>query len=490
MASPGSESSGWTHGLTAYLVYLILVTTTGPLQFGFHLAELNAPEDVITCRKSSISSEDTSTLPQCISMTPVQFGLVQAIFTLGGLIGALSAGPASTKYGRLLTMRLTTVFFVIGPAFEALAPSIPVLSFGRFISGLGAGAAIVVVPVYVAGISPPEKRGLFGASTQVMINLGILITQVLGYFLSHGPYWRIILGVAGAIGVTQFVGLLGAAESPQWSADHGNVQGAKQTLQRIRGPDENIDAETEGWGHSGSEEEEALLHDDPNQPQHQPTKPSHNASVGVFQVLRDPLYRPAIIAVVSVMVAQQFCGINSIVMYGVALLSDLLGAASALLAVFVSLVNLLTTILCAPLSDRYGRKTCLLLSIGGMGANSLLLALSIIFSVPALSIVATVLFVASFAVGLGPVPFILASELVGQEAVGATQSWALAANWIATFVVAQFFPVLNDWMGKGRIFFLFTALACAFGAFVAWWVPESRGKRDADEVWGRERRVD
>lgn len=89
----------------------------------------------------------------------------------------------------------------------------------------------------------------------------------------------------------------------------------------------------------------------------------------------------------------------------------------------------------------------------------------------------------------------MASELVGQEAVGATQSWCLAANYVATFIVAQFFPILNTWLnerlgGKGWVYFGFTALAALSFLFVAWRVPETKGKKDADEVWGRVRRVD
>jgi Na+/melibiose symporter-like transporter len=90
------------------------------------------------------------------------------------------------------------------------------------------------------------------------------------------------------------------------------------------------------------------------------------------------------------------------------------------------------------------------------------------------------------------VPFILASELVGPEAVGATQSWALAANWIATFIVARFYPPLNEALGEeGRVFWIFAAMALVLGSFLAWWLPETKGKANADEVWGREpRRVD
>lgn len=199
-----------------------------------------------------------------------------------------------------------------------------------------------------------------------------------------------------------------------------------------------------------------------------------------------PSYRPAIIAVVAVMVAQQLTGINSIVMYSVSLLSTILPTKAAILTVAVCALNLVLTTVCAPLPDKIGRKTCILLSIAGMGTSSILLAIGIGEGIKILAAVATLLFVASFALGLGPVPFILANELVGPEAVGATQSWALAANWVATFIVSQFFPILNMAMGeKGRIYYVFAGLALVLGAFIAWWVPETKGKSGADEVWGR-----
>ncbi len=108
------------------------------------------------------------------------------------------------------------------------------------------------------------------------------------------------------------------------------------------------------------------------------------------------------------------------------------------------------------------------------------------FNIQILAAIATLSFVASFGVGLGPVPFILSNELVGPEAVGATQSCALATNWIATFIVSQFFPILNERLGgQGRIYYIFAIMAAIFGAFIAWWVPETKGKSGADEVWGR-----
>ena len=175
-------------------------------------------------------------------------------------------------------------------------------------------------------------------------------------------------------------------------------------------------------------------------------------------------------------------------MYSVSILSTLLPTQSALITVIISAVNLVATIVFAPLADHIGRKTCLLISIAGMGLNAAFLALSIYYSLRNLSAAATLLFVTAFAFGLGPVPFILSTELVSQEAVGAAQSLALAANWIATFLVAQSFPVLQVYLDRGRVFYVFAAMAVVAFGFVVWWVPETMGKKDADEVWGRERR--
>jgi len=177
-------------------------------------------------------------------------------------------------------------------------------------------------------------------------------------------------------------------------------------------------------------------------------------------------------------------------MYGVSLLADVLKSNSALLNLAVSAINIVVTAGCAPLADKLGRKICLLNSLAGMGISSLLLAVGIMNKVPVLSAISVLLFVSSFALGLGPVPFILSSELVGPDAVGATQSIALGANWIATFIVAQFFPMLSSALDGGRIYFIFAALSAFFFGYIFFFVPETQGKKTIDEVWGRERRVD
>lgn len=469
---------------------------------------------MITCGGASADTLGVeSKLPKCIQMNTNQFALVSSIYTLGGLLGALGGGPCCNKYGRLISMRLTTFLFVVGPCFESLATNISLLSFGRFVSGIGAGAAIVVAPIYISEIAPPDEKGFFGAFTQVMINVGILISQLLGYFLSKDDIWRIILATAGGIGALQLGGLVFVPESPKWLAEHNRPELARQVLRKLRGHRADLEAEVKAWKVNSSADEIGRISLIPSHPTKPPlinlpaeeenllsalsnTQPSQDPkpqtppdSIGILSALLSPSNRPALIAVIAVMLAQQLTGINSIVMYSVHLLSDLLPTTATLLTVVVSALNVFITILCAPLADRWGRKTCLLLSIAGMGASSILLALSINFTIKILSALAVLSFVASFALGLGPVPFILANELVGPEAVGATQSWALAANWSATFLVSQFFPMVDRALGRrGRVYYVFAGFSLAFGGFIAWWVPETRGKGGADEVWGRGRR--
>ncbi|KAJ1326204.1 MFS transporter SP family solute carrier family 2 (facilitated glucose transporter) member 3 [Microdochium nivale] len=520
--------------VSAYLLMVVGFAALGPLQFGFHLAELNAPHDVITCAtkmaapssmtdafkalvtgKSSISHiAHVYYLPDCIQMHEAEFALVSAMYTLGGFVGALSFGPLSSAKGRVFAMRLTSLLFLIGSLIEALSNAIPVLAFGRVLAGIGAGAATVIVPIYISEVAPPSERGLFGAMTQISTNVGILLSQTLGFFLSYTSTWRWILGAGVVVAGAHVLGLVVVPESPAWLAANDNVFQARKNLQRLRGKKYDITEEVAKWGGEPiSPEVESLLNSSPaaatatsptNSRTRRASTSSHGSSnsgsraprtMGFFQVARDPLTRPAVIACVGVMCAQQLCGINSIVVYSVSLLDNLLPMSSALLTILVSAVNLFTTIACSPLPDKLGRKTCLLMSIVGQGSSALILALSIIFHLKWLSAFSVLAFVAFFAVGLGPVPFILASELVGQEAVGATQSWCLASNYIATFLVVQFFPIINDELNfrfgsAGWVYFIFAGLAALSAIFVMAKVPETKGKRDADEVWGRQRRLD
>lgn len=152
-------------------------------------------------------------------------------------------------------MRLTTIFSIIGPIFESAAPSIGLLAFGRVVSGLASGSAVVVVPIYISEVAPPKEKGLFGALTQIMVNVGIVTTQLLGYFLSKDNLWRIILAVAGGIGFFQLLALSLVPESPKWLAEHRNPQHARHVLRKLRGHKADLDEEVKAWNVDSSRED-------------------------------------------------------------------------------------------------------------------------------------------------------------------------------------------------------------------------------------------
>jgi sugar porter (SP) family MFS transporter len=470
-------------GITPILVYSIYVVTLGPLLFGYHLGELNAPEKIITCEADKLPGFVSLRLPKCISMNHMQWGMVQAMFTVGGFLGAIFTGAIAARFGRLFAMRWAAFFLCGGPIAEALAGKIWLMALGRALSGIGAGAATVAGPLYVSEVSPPKHKGLFGSFTQVQINSGILVAQLLGYFLSKSDKWRWILASGGFIAGLMIFGLVLTPETPRWLAANNRPRMARGVLQRLRGKNADIHEEMETWdASSGEAETQSLLGPPQDLPPQQP------ANKSFIDVIRIPKYRRPVIAVTGVMMAQQLCGINSVVMYSVAILAKIMPQHAGLITVAVSAANVLVTLLASPLPDKIGRKSCLLISISGMGLASAMLFAGLEKDVPWLTIVAISLFVVSFGVGLGPVPFILTSELVGPEAVGAVSSWALGSNWLSTFLVSMFFPVLNDALGN-KVWWIFAATSGLWAAFVGAFVPESKGKATADEVWGRVQRT-
>lgn len=202
-----------------------------------------------------------------------------------------------------------------------------------------------------------------------------------------------------------------------------------------------------------------------------------DVKVSLWEFITAKPYRKSLIAVIGIMLVQQLTGINAIVMYGVSVLSELIPErGAALINVFISGINLLFTFLASRSFDAAGRKPFLLASLTGLGVNSLALGIGIIYHIPLLSAVATVLFVSSFSIGLGPIPWMVAAELVAFEASGAAQSISLSANWIGTFLVSFGFPVLAaTGIGKGGMFLVFATIAAIGAVFVDRFIPETKG---------------
>jgi len=194
-------------------------------------------------------------------------------------------------------------------------------------------------------------------------------------------------------------------------------------------------------------------------------------------------WRYPLMIVCIIMASQQLCGINTVIFYSTTTLTELYHDNAKYMSLMIGGLNIATTGVSTFTIGKFGRKPLLLWSIFGMGLCSVLLAIAISFHMPKMTVIAATLFVMSFGIGLGPVPFMLASDLVGPEAVELAQSIAFAINWICTFAVSFAFPALREKMG-GKVFAIFVLFAALFFVLTAWLLPETKGTDNASMVWG------
>ncbi|KAG0639264.1 general substrate transporter [Tuber brumale] len=324
--------------------------------------------------------------------------------------------------------------------------------------------------------------------TQISINLGILSSQVLGIFLGRSPspifwfpppliisfgiekgaQWRFILLAGGVIGLAQAVALLFLPESPSSLIASGDIEQARRVLTRIRGT-QDVEEELASYqgqptgqpeGIDNAEsvgEREPLL--EPTTAEPAPAPDCHK--IGLVEFITKREYRAGFVVVVAVMMAQQLTGINAVVFYGVSILDDLLPHSAKYLNAAISGVNLLVTLGASMMFDSVSHKFLLLTSMASMGIFSGVLGFSISFGFAILSTISILLFVSAFSMGLGPLPWMVASRRIEPKGVGAAQAIALTANWLGTFLVSFAVPVIADAVGMAAVFHIFAILSFA-----------------------------
>ncbi|KAF9163336.1 hypothetical protein DFQ26_002692 [Actinomortierella ambigua] len=549
---------------TPALYFNALAIALGSFQYGHHIGELNSPQKVITsCDPSvidwqvepvraygngisdsarekllasagppSVTGGVPGGLPMCIPMTDSEWSVLVAFLTVGGLLGSLFiGGRMADRFGRRRAMMANNVFLLLGSIVMGQAGAYGPMVFGRFLIGIGCGNFTVIVPLYLAEISPPDLRGTLG------IVVGILFSQVLGLYLSTSTGWRVILLAGAALSVLQLLMLPFCVESPRYMAlQPGGLYMARRALQTLRGrsdvngeirdwtrqDDRAALAEEEGFvgpaGSRGGGGGEEATNTDPllprTPPSHAPSNGGGQTTVGgsrledddeglqdagqpqpkVFDAINTPAsvgvsviefvtwprYRRPLGILTLVQLSQQLSGINGVMFYSTAIMSTILPTSGAMITVYISMVNVAMTLIAAYLMDRAGRRTLLLVSSSAMGVSSAVLAMSLNYELPMLSAVAIIAFVASFAIGLGPVPFLIIPEVVDTHAVGSASSYALSVNWTTNFIVSVLFLQLKNWLG-GSVFFLFAFFLAGITYGTYHVVPETKGKT-TDEV--------
>ncbi|KAJ2794125.1 Bifunctional purine biosynthesis protein PurH, partial [Coemansia guatemalensis] len=149
------------------------VMCISPLQYGYHIAELNTPKGIITSCDQHAAAR-WRTLPLCLPMSDAMYSVATSLFAIGGLVGSLVAGWMAERWGRRGALIYNNAPFIVGPLLMMLAVSPAMLAVGRFVSGIGAGAAVVIAPMYLSEIAPVKYRGTLNLLNQLSIVLGIL----------------------------------------------------------------------------------------------------------------------------------------------------------------------------------------------------------------------------------------------------------------------------------------------------------------------------
>lgn len=393
-----------------------------------------------------------------LALSPFLQSVVVSGLLVGAVVGALVGGPLSDRYGRRRTVMLAALIFVLGAIGAGLSPSVGALIAFRFVLGLGVGLASLIVPLYISEVSPANVRGGLVSLNQLMITIGILAAYLVNFALAESEAWRWMLGLAAIPAVILGVGMFFLPETPRWLVSKNLTERARSVLRRTRG-EERVDEELADIERVESQEEEGL------------------------DELRAPWVRPALIVGVGLAIFQQITGINTIIYYAPTILEETgFGASASILAtVGVGVVNVLLTVVAIWLVDRVGRRPLLLFGIIGMIVSLILLGLA--FILPALSgvvgILATVclmLYVASFAVSLGPVFWLLISEIYPLKIRGSAMSVATIANWASNFVVALTFLSLVQLLGQTATFWLYALVSIGAWFFVYFLVPETKGR--------------
>jgi sugar porter (SP) family MFS transporter len=388
---------------------------------------------------------------------------IVAVLLLGAMFGALASGYLADRISRKWTKVLSgAVYFVaaLGCAFSLNAGML--IGF-RFLLGLSVGTASFVSPLYISEVSPPRVRGGLVSFNQLAVVSGILLAYIVNYaFKGFDNEWRWMLGVAALPGAALAVGMLTVPRTPRWLMMNGQKEKSRSVLERLRDGDEHadVDAELDDIEEANERERGARVKD-----------------------LVGPALRPMLIVGIALAVAQQFVGVNTVIYYAPTILSDTgMGNSAALAAtVIVGVTNVIFTIVSVLLLDRVGRRVLLL--VGTVGLLIALLVLGAYFSSSTLqhdygwlALGGLILFMASFAIGLGPVFWLMISEIFPIGMRSKAMSVCTIANWGANFLVAQTFLTLSDTITRQGVFFLYAGLAVASVIFFAVRVPETKGR--------------
>jgi sugar porter (SP) family MFS transporter len=402
-----------------------------------------------------------------------EIGWANSCALLGCLLGSLIAGAAADRFGRKILLIASAAIFAISSVLTGWAPAFALFVIWRIAGGIAIGIASNVSPVYIAEVSPAPWRGRLVSMNQLTIVVGILAAQIVNWLIAdsvptgataemirqswNGQFgWRWMFTAVTAPSLIFFVGALFVPESPRWLALNGRKDRARRTLARIGG---------EAYADSALADVLSTV-----EPHTQEAR---------WAALLTPSTLKMLAIGVFLAVLQQWSGINVIFNYAEEIYRNAgYGVSDILFNIVVTgSINLVFTLAALTFVDRLGRRSLMLAGCGGVALFHFLLGLSYHFGLKGLPVLfCTLATIACFAMTLGPVTWVLISEIFPNRIRGAAVSVSVSALWIACFVLTFTFPALNAALGPAGTFWLYSGICVIGFLFVLRRVPETKGK--------------
>lgn len=436
------------------LSIMILVSTFGGLLFGYDTGVVNGALPFMSA-------------PDQLNLDPFHQGLVVAILQLGAAVGAISIGKITDIYGRRKTLLLLSVLFFMATLFCSMSPNTISMVIARFILGLAVGGASVNVPTYLAEIAPVNRRGKIVTRNELMIVTG----QLMAFFFNaiigitwgeDGGVWRYMLVLAALPALALGIGMLKMPESPRWLISKNLLAEGASVLKLIR-PAEQAQKEIT--------EITATLRQES----------------GIKQMTTKDLsttwVRKLIFIGVGMALVNQFTGINSIMYYGTEILktSGFSTEAALIGNIGNGAISLIAMCCGIAMMDRFGRRPMILTGLIGVAVMLAVIGMTSVFMQgnnlqPYIILGSIIIYLAFFQGLIGPVNWLIISEIFPLRLRGLGMGIAVMVLWIANFCVGLLFPVLLSNVGLANTFFTFAFMSVFSIIFVIKYVPETRGR--------------
>lgn len=433
------------------------------------------------------------------SLVLIYRGFAVASFCVGGLFGGLFGGAIQTKFGRKKTIIFNNIGWIIGAVLIGASVSPAMFIIGRICCGLSCGLGSLATPTYVGEVSTVKSRGTMGTCNQFAVVIGILLSSIIGLPLAYVPLWRINYAIVAIPAIAQFFLMPGCVESPRYLISQNRIEEARANLQKLR-PGADIEQEffEQVEGILGTSAAQAVTNTDVITDKTEikeeqkdsfekdakledgvvigAGETQQHANMNMIQIFVDPVIRKIAITVLLLHVIQQLIGMNAVMYYSTTIFNMSLDAdMSKYMAIVTTVVNFVSTIVSLILIDRMGRRPLLLIAEAGACIFSVILIIGYVYSIGALLIVAVFGYVISFAIGVGPIPWMVTSEMSPVYASSSVGSAATAMNWAMNFLIGQCFPVIFAEI-QGYSFAIFAVIAAMAFIFTWFFVPETKNR--------------